>query len=128
MLDEQKFIGAQAIMKSLIESKAIKVPETSLSIVFSEIMKIIEDYATIPEGEEFVNTEIPIPKEFWNQTPQTQTQWLTEWGKPMPVVNKVGRKEWFVHTKRVNLAKVKKVFEDRENNFADMVKKHEDKV
>ena len=104
-LDEQKWIAAQAIMKAIIEKKEIVIE--SIPIGFKAIMKIMEDYATIPEDEEWINTEIPITKDYWNLTPQNQVKMITEYGKPMPIVNKVGRKEWYVHVQRKSMEKFK---------------------
>lgn len=125
MIDQEKWIASQAIMKALIE-KSPSIAGVSFAEDFKRIMAIMEDYATLSEEDEFINTEIGIPKQFWNQDPKAQTSWLTEWGKPLPIVNKVGRKEWFVHCKRKDMAKLKKEFDQREENFQSMVNKHEE--
>lgn len=120
MLDQEKWIGAQSIMKSLLENVPYERWPIDLLPNFKIALQEMEKYATIPEGEEWMNTNIEIPKQFWNQSQQAQTSWLTEWGKPMPVVNKVGRKEWYVHCKKADLSKLQKVFDERENEFQDM--------
>lgn len=110
MLDEQRWIAAQAIMKAIIEKPETKVENISLG--FKSIMKIMEDYATVPEDEEWINTEIPITRDYWNLTPQNQVKMVTEFGKPMPIVNKVGRKEWYIHVQRKNMKKFKTVIDE----------------
>ncbi len=134
MRDEQLFIACQAVIKELIKSATSQQAgigsnawKNTIDVGFEYCMDLIEKRAVLPEDEEWLNTQIPITKEFWNQTPQIQTQWLTEWGKPMPVVNKVGRKEWFVWVQKKNEQKLKAVFDKREDEFSDMVKVQEKK-
>lgn len=121
-LDQEKWIGAQAIMKSLIE-KILPVEnlldKDILEGFFKRCMKIMEDYATIPEGEEFINTGIEIPKQYWNLPNNLVKQdWATEWGKPM----KVEGKGWYLFCRGKDLPKLKQVFDGREDSFQEMLK------
>jgi hypothetical protein len=128
MIDQEKWIASQSVMKELIAKAPENGFEHWVGEKFKFCLSIMEEYATLSPNDEWVNTEISIGKEFWNQTPQVQAQWLTEWGKPMPVINKVGRKEWYVHAQRINLEKIKKEFDKREDNFQSMIKKQEAKI
>lgn len=127
MLDNEKWIGAQAIMKELIGvwRKADTLdPEAWLKDNFTFCMKIMEDYATLPEGEEFINTGIEIPKQFWNLPNQTaKDDFLTEWGR----TRKVEGKGWYVFCKGKDLPKLKSVFDGRVTDFDEMVKAREAK-
>lgn len=119
MLDEQKWIGAQAIMKSLIESGGSKKENiNNLPETFKFCMDIIENYSILPEGDELINTGIEIPKQFWNlPTNAAKSEWLTEWGR----TQKVEGKGWYVFCKRADLPKLKSVFDKRESEFEDML-------
>jgi hypothetical protein len=113
MLDEQMAIICQTVSKALIPFMN-EVTGEEAEKHFDFWVNLIEKRATLPEIDEWVNTGTPITKEFWNLTPQNQTKWITEWGRPMPVISKVGRKEWFIHVQRKNMDKFKKVFADFE--------------
>ena len=115
MLDQEKWIGAQAIMKELIAKTGVT---KALSSDFRDCMRIMEEYATMEAGEEFVNTGIEIPKQFWNLPNNTaKSEWLTEWGK----TQKVEGKGWYVFAKEKNLPKLKKIFDERDDSFNSMI-------
>lgn len=109
MRDEQLFIGCQALAKELIQ---LKLQPDEAEKQFNFWMDLIEKRATLPEDEEWVNMEIPITREYWNLTPQNQTKWITEWGRPMPVINKIGKKEWYLFVQRKNMAKFKETMSE----------------
>ena len=114
MIDQDKFIAAQAVMKMLVAD----LEGDKLKARFDFAMRVIEEYATVPEGEEFINTGIEIPKQFWNFPNMTVRQeWLTEWGR----TQKIEGKGWYVFVKEKNLPKLKKIFDERDDSFNQMI-------
>lgn len=125
MLDVDKWIASQSLMKELIAH----VPhsekwESVIKEKFRICTNIMEEYATVPAGEEFINTGIEIPKQFWNlPNNDAKIDWTTEWGRPQ----KVEGRGWYLFARGKDLQKVKQAFEKREDSFQDMVQKQETK-
>lgn len=69
MLDNDRFIAAQALLKSIIE----KLDEHSddkwqgiLRLRFNHAIKIAEDYAKVNPDEEYINTGVRVPQAYWD--------------------------------------------------------------
>lgn len=111
MIDEQKFIGAQALLKSIIEK--LEMPEQekwagTLRARFLAAIKIAEDYATIDPGEEWINTGVRVPKAYWDTRNE---ELIGEGNRPFKDPNGKG---WFVSTQKKKIFEFKKMMDERE--------------
>jgi hypothetical protein len=119
MLDEQKWIGAQAIVKSLLEN----VPYEKWGMLdkhFGECIRIMEKYSMLDPEEELLNTGIRIPKAYWDaQTPESKEQIIGKGNVPRKVLDKEGKSlGWFIHCKKKDVDEFKKMMDDRETYVA----------
>ena len=112
-LDIDRWVGAQAIMKCLLDNIPYKEWQDLIYPAFSACMKNMEDYATVGEEDEWVNTGVSIPQVYWNGNNETKKAWLTEWGK----TQKDDQGFWYVFCQRKNLDKYKKEIVRKEAEF-----------
>lgn len=110
MIDHEKFIAAQAILKSLIESLP-NIEDDNLfygriRARFQHATKIAEEYATVDEGDEYINTGVRVPKAYWD----TRDASLLNGNIP----RKVEEKGWFIFARRKDIAKFKTFIETTE--------------
>lgn len=114
MLDKEKLVAAEAILKSLIES----LPNVTDNNVFfglirsrfQHCIRIAEDYAAIPPEEEYINTGVRVPKAYWD----TRDESLIMKGN-RPQKTETG---WFIFTKKKDIFDFKKMIEEKENATA----------
>lgn len=111
MIDNEKFIAAKALLKSIIEK--LDIPENdkwsqTLRIRFTAAIKIAEDYATPKPGEEWINTGVRVPKTYWD----------TRDAAVIGEGNRVRKTEtgWFIFTQQKNIFDFKKIMDEKEAN------------
>lgn len=120
MFDEQLAIICQTVSKALIP---LSLAEKEATEAFNFWVGLIEAKATFNADDEWINANIDIPKQFWNlPTNEAKNQWLTEWGR----TQKVEGRGWYVFVQRKNLTKLKKIFDEREDSFQEMVEKQKE--
>jgi len=106
MLDEQRWIASQAIMKAIIEKPETKVENIALG--FKSIMKIMEDYSTVNPQEEYINTGVRVPKAYWDATTwEAKCKIIMEGNRPQKT-----EKGWYVFSQQKYIDKFKKFMEE----------------
>lgn len=108
-LDNDKFIAAQALLKSLIESMpniADAVFDKAIKERFSFCIKIAETYATINPDDEFINTGVRVPKVYWDSRKQSI---IGEGNRPQ----KVDDGGWFIFSRKKDVFEFKKMMDER---------------
>lgn len=109
-IDNDKFIAAQAVVKSLIESMP-NTPdglfEKALKSRFNYCIKMMEEYATVNPDDEFINTGVRVPKAYWDTRLQ---EIIGNGNRPQ----KVGDQGWFIFSRRKDVFEFKKMMDERE--------------
>ncbi len=110
MLDNDKFIAAQALLKSIIEKMDESYDDRwqgILRVRFQRAIKIAEDYATVLADEEWINTGVRVPKAYWDNRDQSI---IGENNRPQKT-----EKGWMIFTQKKNIFEFKKIMEERES-------------
>lgn len=111
-IDKEKFIAAQAIAKSVVDGLSGVEDEDKFQakfrIRFKAVIKIVEDYATVAPGDEWINSGVLVPKAYWDTR---NPELIGEGNRPMKN-EKTGR--WEVWTQMKHIVEFKKMIEARE--------------
>lgn len=109
-IDQEKWIGAQAVVKSIIESLP-QIEDNNkfygiLRARFDHAIKIMEEYATINPDDEWINTGVRVPKAYWDTRNE---ELIMEGNRPMKT-----EKGWFIHTQKKRIQEFKKFIDGHE--------------
>ncbi len=117
MLDQEKWIASQSIMKELVAKMPMLTYANTkefLETHFEMCTKIMEDYATLSAEDEYINTGVRVPKDYWDlPTYEAKEKRIGEGNRVQKVMDESGAsKGWFVFSKKKDIEKFKKQFEE----------------